>query len=164
MAHARLGQANLMHTLASFVAHLAALTIEVEHEAHHALERAAIIVETEAKDSMGEYQVAAGPFAAWAELADATKADRVAQGFPENEPELRTGGLRDSIQHQVRISGAGGEAHVGSDSQIMVYQELGTSRMPPRSILGGAAFRKADEVRDVVGGGVVAVIEGRRAI
>lgn len=127
---------------------------------HSALERAAVLIENDAKASVGEYQVAAGPFVEWARLADATKADRVAKGFPEDEPELRTGALRDSIQHQTGTH----EAHVGSDALVMVYQELGTAKMPPRSILGGAAVRKADEVRDLVGDAVVAHIAGKRAI
>ena len=30
------------------------------------------------------------------------------------------------------------EAEIGSDSQIMVYQEFGTSKMPPRPVMGPA--------------------------
>ena len=34
---------------------------------------------------------------------------------------------------------------------MAVYQELGTSKMPPRSFLGGAAFAKQAEVLEVLG-------------
>lgn len=142
--------------LQGFAAHLASLTVAVAAEEHHALERAAVIVEREAKAEIGVYQGQKGPFKAWAELAEATKADRVKKGFSENDPLLRTGDMRDTINHQV----SGKEAHVGSDSDIAVYQELGTSRIPPRSFLGGAAFRKAPEVAHALGHDVVAVLAG----
>ena len=143
-------------TLTGFIAHLAHAQHDIEHATHAGLERAARIVEAEAKAEIGSYQQAAGPFAAWAELADTTKADRVAAGFGENDPLLRTGELRDSIGHVVRDN----EAVVGSDSDIAVYQELGTSRIPPRSFLGGAAFRKAEDVANVLGASAVATLIG----
>ena len=144
-------------SLAGMAAHCAAMMAEVEHETHHALQRAAMIVEAEAKREIGTYQGQAGPFAAWAELTEATKADRVAKGFTENDPLLRTGDMRDTIGHRV----AGHEAVVGSDSDIAVYQELGTSHIPPRSFLGGAAFRKAEEVAQTLGHAAVLGLVGR---
>jgi hypothetical protein len=133
--------------LIGFVEHLGAIAVEMVTVESEALERAAILVEAEAKAAIGEYQDQAGPFAAWPELAEATKSDRAKQGYPDNEPELRTGALRDSIEHKV----AGHEAQIGSDSEIMEWQELGTDRMPARSILGGAAFRKSKEVAAELG-------------
>jgi phage gpG-like protein len=113
-----------------------------------ALEHAADIVETEAKAEIGHYQADASPFSAWRELADSTKLDRVLKGYPENEPLLRTGGLRDSIGSIVIDN----EAHVGSNDDKAVWQELGTAKgIPPRSFLGGAAVRKSKEVSEVIG-------------
>ena len=37
-------------------------------------------------------------------LAESTQAERVVQGYPANEPLLRTGELRDSIEHKL-VSG-----------------------------------------------------------
>ena len=144
-------------TLAGFIAFLANAPHEIEEASHRGLEKAARIVEAEAKREIGTYQGQAGPFAAWAELTEATKADRVAKGFTENDPLLRTGDMRDTIGHRV----AGHEAVVGSDSDIAVYQELGTSRIPPRSFLGGAAFRKAEEVAQTLGHAAVLGLVGR---
>jgi len=128
-----------------------------QHEAEkHLLERAARVVEKRAKERIGEYQGQVGSFAGWAELADSTKADRVAQGFSENEPGLRSGEMRDSISHVVRD----GEAHIGSDDQNLVYFELGTSKQPPRSVLGGAAAEKTDEIVKIIGEGAAAVLAG----
>ena len=143
-------------SLLGFVEFLGNLPAAVEAQTHEMLELAARVVEREAKDSIGEYHGAAGPFAAWAELADATKADRVAKGYAENEPLLREGDLRDSIEHTV----VGNEAHIGSNSDIAVYQELGTSRIPPRSFLGGAAVRKEREVVELIGSSVMRTLSG----
>ena len=125
-----------------------------------ALEQAARLVERRAKAKIGEYQDAAPPFAAWASLADSTVADRERQGYPGDEPLLRTGQLRDSIGHMVRD----GVAYVGSDSDIAVYQELGTVHIPPRSFLGGAAAESTDEVQEIVGGEVVSALVGRDVV
>lgn len=144
-------------TLDGFISHLGSMATSVDAQIEHDLERAIVVIEAEAKASLGTYQEQSGPFAGWEELAESTKADRVAQGFPENEPELRTGELRDSYEHTV----SGLEAETGSNSPIAEWQELGTSRMPPRSILGGAAVRKSGEVVQILGEGYVSALVGQ---
>lgn len=137
-------------TPVGFAIFLGEMIIEVPHANHEALEGAAVIVETEAKRVIGTYDYN------WPELADSTKADRVHQGFPENEPLLRTGEMRDSIEH---VSDSR-EANVGSNNDKAVWQELGTSRgIPPRSFLGQAAVHKASEVVDEIGRVVVGFLE-----
>ena len=145
-------------SLLGFVEHLGRLTVEIEHGTHEALEKAAEIVEQEAKQEIGVYQDQAGHFVQWAELADATKEERSKLGYTENDPLLRKGDLRESIEHKID----GKVAYVGSDDPIAEYQELGTARIPPRSFLGGAAFRKAPEVAEVIGSRFVATLEGRQ--
>lgn len=95
----------------------------------------------EAKDKIGHLQegimTRAHAFFDWEPLTDSTKADKQRQGYVMNSdynPLLRTGEMRDSIKydfnpflHKLRL---------GSDSQIMLYQELGTKYIPPRSVLG----------------------------
>ena len=62
-------------------------------------------------------------------------------------PLLDTGALRDSIQAFVQMHGVGhGRTVVGSDDQNAVYQELGTSRIPPRSFLVSSAMRSEKEL------------------
>lgn len=143
-------------SILGFVEHLAVMAAEMVVVEHEALERAAEVIEHEAKESVGHYQEQSGPFAAWDPLAEATMADRAAKGFPEDEPELRTGEMRDSIEHVV----IGHEAEIGSNSEILEWQELGTAKMPPRSVLGGAAARKADAVSAEIGREVVAALVG----
>lgn len=141
-------------------AHFAAMIAKIREAEREALEKAAKIVAEEARKEIGDYQPAKGPFEAWKELAESTKAERSKAGFTPNDPLLRTGKLRNSIEHQVE----GDTAHVGSNNPIAVYQELGTSRIPPRSFLGGAAFTKEAEVKAVLGEDIIAIIEGKRAI
>ena len=130
-----------------------------QHEMErHALEKAAVIVEKRAKAKVGEYQEQAGPFIAWPELADATKDDRVRKGFTENDPGLRTGAMRDSIEHTV----LDGEAHVGSDDDHMVYFELGTVNQPPRSVLGGAVVEEMGKICEIIGEEAVAALVGEK--
>lgn len=144
-------------SILGFVEQLAVMNAEIVVAEHTSLERGARIIEKEAKEAIGVYQAESGEFAAWDPLAESTKQDRLNKGFPEDEPELRTGDLRDSIEHVV----VGRVAHIGSNSDVMVYQELGTSKMPPRSILGGAAVRKGHEVAKQVGEDAFVALGGR---
>lgn len=147
-------------SFAGFASHLSALTLGVDHYEHESLTRAAMHVQDEAMNSVGHYQSQSGPFAAWAPLAASTQADRVRQGFPADEPELRTGQLRDSIQFTVLppVVAQHREAEIGSDDPVMVYQELGTQFMPARSILGGAAARVENLILHEIGEGYVGAL------
>lgn len=139
----------------SFLLHLTSVSLAIEHVEEKVLEKAAVIIETDAKNQIGHYQSDVGPFNGWPELADSTKKDRVAKGFTENDPLERTGELRDSIGHEV----AGKEAAVGSTSDIMVYQELGTPTIPPRPVLGPAAFKNKEKIEKLGIAGLVHALE-----
>ena len=133
-----------------------------------ALERAARVVKTEAKAELGQYQDAAPPLVGWAELAQATKDQRVALGFTENDPGLRSGEMRDGIEHEVEVTAhvgtiLHGRATIGSADDKMLWFEIGTERQPPRSALGGALVRKTNEVVDIIGHGAAAALTGRGA-
>jgi hypothetical protein len=122
---------------------------------HNMLEHAGQVVEDEAKRLIGTYDFA-NP--RWPELAESTKDDRVRQGFSENEPLLRTGELRDSIHHVV----IGDTAHVGSDNDKAVWQELGTKHIPPRTFLKGAVLNTADQIAHDIGKQVHAYLSSGR--
>ncbi len=71
-----------------------------------------------------------------------------------------TGDLCDSIERTV----TGREAYIGSNSEVAEYQELGTSRIPPRGFLGSALVNKTDEVVKIVGEGVAGALIGRELV
>lgn len=149
-------------SLMQFIGHLAMFDARLEEETHKGLERAARIVEKEAKRLIGhDENPAAGPFAAWQELADSTKEEKEKLGYfgvvSEYDSLLRTGGMRDSIEHRVE----GHEAAVGSNDDKAVWQELGTGHIPARSFLGAGAFRKEDDIHHVLGASAVTALVGK---
>ncbi|MGE1069479.1 hypothetical protein [Pantoea agglomerans] len=104
-------------------------------------------IEETAKEEIGVYQPAYGPFDAWAPLAESTKADRIRQSYSEDEPLLRSGELRESIQSEV----VGLAAIVGTKSKIGLWQEVGTKHIPPRPFIGPAYVRKIDPLMEAIG-------------
>jgi hypothetical protein len=122
-----------------------------------ALQEVGLMVKIEAQAKIGVYQGGVGPFPSWAPLADATKADRSAKGYSEDEPLLRDGTLRDSITFDVHPENvligvksgpsADGKTDIGD---IAVWQELGTGKMPPRPFLGPALFESRDEISRII--------------
>lgn len=146
--------------LGVFGAYLQAKVAEVHHAQQMGLHDAGDIIEHEAKARIGTYQGATGPFPAWAELADYTKAERERLGFTPNDPLLRTGEMRDSIGLTLTED----KVVVGSDSPIAADQEMGTPGarrpIPPRPFLGPAAFAKGHEAVDAIAQAVGRSIAG----
>lgn len=147
-------------TLAEMALHLVTAEAKLLVSLEHGLEKVAATIDQAAKDKIGEYQAANGMHDAWPELADSTKAERSRLGFTENDPLLRTGELRDSISHETK----GLEAAIGSTSDIAVYQEMGTDKIPPRPFLGAAAYEHIEDVKKIVGGAVITGIVGGKAL
>jgi hypothetical protein len=133
-------------SLTGFAALLAERSVHLLTANEYALEFAAVKVEAEAKRVLGTYDYG------WPELAESTQRQRVAQGYPANEPGLRSGEMRDSIDHVVAES----EAHIGSDDQNLVYFDLGTVKQPPRPVLEAAAMHKEAEIVNHIGRTMVA--------
>ncbi len=135
-------------SLGAFAAHIAgSVSPKTLIAVHLALEACAAEVEKTAKSEIGVYQPAVGDFPEWPDLAEATVEDRIAQGYSPDEPLLREGDLRDSIEHEVGIL----EAVIGSKSLIAMWQELGTEHIPPRPFLGPALVRNEETVRALLG-------------
>ncbi len=146
--------------LASFALHFASTVVAIEKTTHDALDTAAQIIEKDAKKRIGKYQPAVGPHPGWAVLTEETQAERERLGFTPNDPLLRTGGLRDSIQREVH----GGTAVIGSKELVAAVQEFGNSRIPARPFMGPAAFANKKKIQDVIGKAAVRGLFGGEAI
>lgn len=125
-----------------FASHLLKLAALEEIVSHHVVKGAAKIIQSDAQSRIGSYQDGIGGFPAWANLADATVADRISKGFTPDDPLLRTGTLRDSIE----VKAEGNEAIVGTPDEVALYQECGTSSIPPRPFLGPAGFASQHQI------------------
>ena len=145
-------------TIEGFTAHLQKLVAGMPALETAMLSRIGARVTTAAKEKIGEYQPESGPFAAWAPLAESTKEDRLRGGYSEDNPELRTGELRDLIEYVVVPP----EVIIGSELDIALWQEMGTDKMPARSFLGGAAFEQAPILVAEAGAEMEAYLAGVR--
>lgn len=155
---------------AGFAAFLRARPQAIAAARRKVLDTGSMLILETAKGKIGEYQPAAGPFAAWAPLAETTLEGwdspwgvhypgKVELGYaPPDNPLLRTGELRNSINRAIFGNGA---AAVGSDSPIAVWQEFGTERIPARSFLGAAAFEMGGHIHDMAGKALVAALMGK---
>jgi phage gpG-like protein len=95
-----------------------------------------VIVEKGSKEAIGTYEFG------WPPLAESTLEKKAA-----DTPLLETGAMRDSIRHEVE----GDTARIGSDLDYALYQEVGTSRIPPRSFLMQSAVHHRDEIVQEIG-------------
>jgi HK97 gp10 family phage protein len=122
--------------LAEFALHLKEIERDMKEASRLIVRQACIMVATEAKRVLGTdgYN--------WPALSEHTK--KTQPGML-----LETGAMRASIEWSTSHDGL--EGHVGSNSDIAVYQELGTSRIPPRSFLAGALHHEAPEIVKMAG-------------
>jgi hypothetical protein len=98
-----------------------------KHMSHSAIEQAAKMIKREAKSLIGTPQLS------WPPLAESTAAHKRTGA---SAPLFETGERRSSIDYVI-ISDD--EAEIGSNLEKAVWQEMGTSKIPPRSFLALAA-------------------------
>lgn len=144
-------------TISAFVQFLETRQEAVRIAQKHGLDAAGEMIVHAAQATIGEYQDAAGPFKAWPELTEATLEGGVsAEGHyfpgkielgyaPPDNPLLRTGHMRGSIEHAATES----EVIVGTHDPVAADQEFGTVHIPARSFIGASTFRKAHEATDL---------------
>jgi hypothetical protein len=121
-------------SLLGFVAELATIQRDMEELPRAIVMKACAMIAKQAKAQIGKQHEE------WPPLTPETIADRVHRGFAPNQPLLRTGELRDSIEWTVQGHGSQVEGEVGSNDPRAVYHELGTSRIPPRPFLVPSAI------------------------
>ena len=141
-----------------FGKHLAKVAAIGESVTHEAAKAGAQHIANAAKDRIGEYQDATGPYPAWVNLAPATVLDRIAKGFSPDDPLLRSGELRDSI----KVVAEGNVAGAVSDDMVALYQEMGTATIPPRPFLGPAGYNSKKGIERVMVDALMLWIGGAR--
>ena len=154
-------------TLSGAIAHFKTLNDQIERGLAVGMRDASEMLTHEVKEQIGYYLVGStGPFPSTAELADATKAERVALGYTENDPGYRSGEMQESYGFRVDEPGLMVRAAVGSDDLRALWFEMGTERngnehQPARSELGIAAFRHGLAAAEIVGRAVARAVEGK---
>jgi hypothetical protein len=137
-------------SILEFLAEIPAIERDLHASGPKIIEQACKIVQAKAKAAIGkEHEM-------WAPLAESTIADKQQKGFPTPKPLLRTGELRDSIEYTVH----GTEGAVGSDLDRAVWQELGTSRIPPRSFLVSSAIASEEKIHRMAAATTIAALSG----
>jgi hypothetical protein len=140
-----------------FVEHLTVLAASIHEAEHKALDEALVLLEKDMAARIGQYQDASGRFPAWAPLAESTEAEKERLGYPSDAPLLREGDLQQSFTHS---TDGPREGLVGSTDDTMLYHEMGTSKMPPRPVVGPAWFDNSEKVRRLLGHAVAEAIIG----
>jgi hypothetical protein len=114
----------------------------------------------------------------WSGLAERTKAIRVKQGYPEDEPLLRSGVTRDSFTREVEATETSITIIVGIKTgtirklpyderpkdigQLMCWHERGTATEPPRPMLPLVADEVTKMLTDLFDRGSVSIMSGAR--
>ncbi len=132
--------------LDTFARHLSAIAADMPNLERRGMDDAGKMLRAAARGYIGEYQDAIRGSPAWAPLAERTIEDRIRLGFTPDDPLLRTGALRRSIDYTVRPR----RLLLGSTSLIGLWQELGTVTIPPRPFLGRAMAEHGREATRVI--------------
>jgi phage gpG-like protein len=131
-------------SIAEFVEFLSRRPAAVEEARKVGMEAAGKMLVQTAQDMIGE------EIPGWADLAPSTVAEKTRLGYvgrvSATDPLLRTGGLRASISYEVE----GNKLVLGSDDPVALFQEFGTSRIPPRPFIGDTMHVFHPEAAEII--------------
>jgi phage gpG-like protein len=136
-----------VYSLLGMAAKLHAMEADMKLVTEDIVAQACAMVAEEAKRVLGTHDYG------WVDL----KPETIARKMRGDTPLLETGKMRASIQWNA----SGNEGYVGSNDLIAVYQELGTSKIPPRPFLSGAAIAMEAKIHKMAGRAVTAVLAGK---
>ncbi len=101
----------------------------------------------------------------WQELAESTVEGKQRLGYTgqrsATDPLLRTGVLESSISAGASRNGLTIKGVIGSDDEVAIYQEMGTSRIPPRPFLAKALIEGQQVIEEAGGQYLVRVLMNR---
>ena len=147
--------------LDKFALHLVTLEVALKAQNRESLKQIGKVLTEDMKNQIGTYQPAVGNYLPWADLAESTLAAKERESvspLPGMDGDMALyfhGGLRNSFRSDVRGSE---ELVAGSTDPTMEYHEFGTSKMPPRSVVGPALLKHIPEIQALLGAGVVSAI------
>lgn len=152
--------------LEKFAAHLVICAAVVKKANKATLKEAARLVKEDAREQIGNYQPQVGNYLEWAPLAESTLDQKYRRGLsPQGEmdadaPLYMDGDLKKSFRSTL-VSYE--EIIIGSTDPNMEWHEFGTSKMPPRSVLGPALLKHIKEIQALSAAAAVsAIIVGQR--
>lgn len=137
-------------SFADFSRHIMSVAKAIPKETLKAVEKIGRNVESDAKEKIGYYQEASGPFEAWQPLADGTLKHHSQFGVGDS-PLIISGELYASIQKSVEQSNKTTTLTVGSDMDIGFWQEIGTKTIPPRPFIGPAMYENEASSQKILG-------------
>lgn len=143
-----------MISLNEFEAQLARAITGVVPAIEIGLDKVGTLAVTLAHEYPGHYQPG------WAPLAESTLKDKADKGFPVPSPLLRTGAMAESYKKELELADL--EVVVGSESKVALWQEMGTSRIPPRPVLSLAMANALPYAGDVFGEIAVGLLRGNK--
>lgn len=143
-----------MKSLAEFEAQLAAALAAVVPAIEIGLDKVGTLALTLAEHYPGTYQPG------WPQLADSTLKDKAAQGFPVPSPLKRTGEMAASYRKELEPVELA--VVIGSADKVALFQEIGTSRIPPRPVLSLAMTNSLPYAADVFGKIAVDLLRGKK--
>jgi len=142
-----------MMTLTEFANQLEASIATIKPRLEIGLDKVGTLAQTLAAEYPGHYQPG------WAPLAASTLRDKEKKGFPVPSPLLRTGEMAGSYRKELVPEALA--VVVGSPEKVALWQEMGTSRIPPRPVLSLAMRNAIPYAKEVFAGIAVAVLSGK---
>ena len=139
----------MVFSLLGMAEKLASVAIETEAAIQLVVEEAAGLVQETAKNALGTYEFG------WPPLKEET----VARKATGDSPLLETGELRDSIERTIGHH----VAWVGSNDDKAVWQEFGTSTIPPRSFIASPGMVCEGQIHKMARETVGAALAGHSA-
>jgi hypothetical protein len=144
-------------SVGEFAAYLTRISRALDPSLREGLMAIGETVKVTAKAKIGHYQTEVPPYAFWQPLSSTTIRERLAKGWTPDDPLLRSGELRESIEFVVVHR----TVAIGSDLKIAAWMELGTIRIPPRAFLGPAMIESKLENVQHLRRAVERAFEGR---
>lgn len=143
-----------MKTLAEFADQLEAELRSVTVRLEVGLDKVGTLAQTLAAEYPGHYQPG------WPKLAESTLADKAAKGFAVPSPLKRTGEMAESYRKELEPAELA--VVVGSEEKKALWQEMGTSHIPPRPVVATAMQNSLPYAADVFGEIAVSLLAGKK--